>query len=135
MLQAALRQVLGPEVGQKGSNITPERLRFDFTYHEKMTPEQIKQVEDIVNQQIARDLKVTVQTMTPEQAVESGAMAFFSSKYGEQVTVYSIGDFSKEVCAGPHVQHTGDMGHFRILKEESSSAGVRRIKAVLEKGN
>lgn len=135
MLQAALRQVLGPEVGQKGSNITPERLRFDFTYHEKMTPEQIKQVEDIVNQQIARDLKVTVQTMTPEQAVESGAMAFFSSKYGEQVTVYSIGDFSKEVCAGPHVQHTGDMGHFHILKEESSSAGVRRIKAVLEKGN
>lgn len=135
MLQAALRQVLGPEVGQKGSNITPERLRFDFTYHEKMTPEQIKQVEDIVNQQIARDLKVTVQTMTPEQAVKSGAMAFFSSKYGEQVTVYSIGDFSKEVCAGPHVQHTGDMGHFHILKEESSSAGVRRIKAVLEKGN
>ncbi len=135
MLQAALRQVLGPEVGQKGSNITPERLRFDFTYHEKMTPEQIKQVEDIVNQQIARDLKVTVQTMTPEQAVESGAMAFFSSKYGEQVTVYSIGDFSKEVCAGPHVEHTGDMGHFHILKEESSSAGVRRIKAVLEKGN
>ena len=135
MLQAALRQVLGPEVGQKGSNITPERLRFDFTYHEKMTPEQIKQVEDIVNQQIGRDLKVTVETMSPEQAVESGAMAFFSSKYGEQVTVYSIGDFSKEVCAGPHVEHTGDMGHFHILKEESSSAGVRRIKAVLEKAN
>ncbi|MBQ7645615.1 MAG: alanine--tRNA ligase [Spirochaetales bacterium] len=133
MLQAALRQVLGNEVGQKGSNITPERLRFDFTYHEKMTPEQIKQVEDIVNEQIARDLKVTVETMSPEEAVKSGAIAFFSSKYGEQVTVYSIGDFSKEVCAGPHVQHTGDMGHFHILKEESSSAGVRRIKAVLEK--
>ena len=133
MLQAALRQVLGDEVGQKGSNITPERLRFDFTYHAKMTPEQIKQVEDIVNAQIQKDLKVCVQTMTPEEAVKSGAIAFFSSKYGEQVTVYSIGDFSKEVCAGPHVTHTGDMGHFHILKEESSSAGVRRIKAVLEK--
>ena len=133
MLQAALRQVLGNEVGQKGSNITPERLRFDFTYHEKMTPEQIKKVEDIVNEQIKKDLKVTVQTMSPDEAVKSGAIAFFSSKYGEQVTVYSIGDFSKEVCAGPHVEHTGDMGHFHILKEESSSAGVRRIKAVLEK--
>jgi alanyl-tRNA synthetase len=133
MLQAALRQVLGDEVGQKGSNITPERLRFDFTYHAKMTPEQIKQVEDIVNAQIQKNLKVCVQTMTPEEAVKSGAIAFFSSKYGEQVTVYSIGDFSKEVCAGPHVTHTGDMGHFHILKEESSSAGVRRIKAVLEK--
>lgn len=133
MLQAALRTVLGDEVGQKGSNITPERLRFDFTYHEKMTPEQIRKVEDIVNEEIAKDLKVTVETLTPQEAVEKGAMAFFSSKYGEQVTVYSIGDFSKEVCAGPHVTHTGDMGHFRILKEESSSAGVRRIKAVLEK--
>ena len=133
MLQAALRQVLGNEVGQKGSNITPERLRFDFTYHEKMTPEQIKQVEDIVNEQIKKDLKVTVETMSPEEAVKKGAIAFFSSKYGDQVTVYSVGDFSKEVCAGPHVTHTGDMGHFHILKEESSSAGVRRIKAVLEK--
>ena len=133
MLQAALRQVLGTEVGQKGSNITPERLRFDFTYHEKMTPEQIKQVEDIVNEQIKKDLKVTVETMSPEEAVKKGAIAFFSSKYGDQVTVYSVGDFSKEVCAGPHVTHTGDMGHFHILKEESSSAGVRRIKAVLEK--
>ena len=133
MLQAALRRVLGDHVQQKGSNITPERLRFDFTHNEKMTPEQIKQVEDIVNEEIAKDLKVTVETMTPEQAHKEGAMAFFSSKYGEQVTVYSIGDFSKEVCAGPHVEHTGDMGHFHILKEESSSAGVRRIKAVLEK--
>lgn len=133
MLQAALREVLGDHVQQKGSNITPERLRFDFTHNEKMTPEQIKRVEDIVNEEIAKDLKVTVQTMTPEEAHKQGAMAFFSSKYGEQVTVYSIGDFSKEVCAGPHVEHTGDMGHFHILKEESSSAGVRRIKAVLEK--
>ncbi len=133
MLQAALRRVLGDHVQQKGSNITPERLRFDFTHNEKMTPEQIKQVEDLVNEEIAKDLKVTVQTMTPEEAHKEGAMAFFSSKYGEQVTVYSVGDFSKEVCAGPHVEHTGDMGHFHILKEESSSAGVRRIKAVLEK--
>lgn len=133
MLQAALREVLGDHVQQKGSNITPERLRFDFTHNEKMTSEQIKRVEDIVNEEIAKDLKVTVQTMTPEEAHKQGAMAFFSSKYGEQVTVYSIGDFSKEVCAGPHVEHTGDMGHFHILKEESSSAGVRRIKAVLEK--
>ena len=133
MLQAALRQVLGDHVGQKGSNITPERLRFDFTHNEKMTPEQIKQVEDIVNAQIAKDLKVTVRTMSPEEAVKEGAIAFFTNKYGEKVTVYSIGDFSKEVCAGPHVEHTGDMGHFHILKEESSSAGVRRIKAVLEK--
>ena len=133
MLQAALRRVLGDHVGQKGSNITPERLRFDFTHTDKMTPEQLKQVEDIVNEEIAKDLQVKVETMSPEDAVKSGAIAFFSSKYGEQVTVYSIGDFSKEVCAGPHVTHTGDMGHFRILKEESSSAGVRRIKAVLEK--
>lgn len=133
MLQAALRMVLGDHVQQKGSNITPERLRFDFTHGEKMTPEQIKEVEDIVNEEIKKDLKVTVQTMSPEEALKEGAMAFFSSKYGEQVTVYSIGDFSKEVCAGPHVEHTGDMGHFHILKEESSSAGVRRIKAVLER--
>ena len=133
MLQAALRMVLGDHVQQKGSNITPERLRFDFTHGEKMTPKQIKEVEDIVNEEIKKDLKVTVQTMSPEEALKEGAMAFFSSKYGEQVTVYSIGDFSKEVCAGPHVEHTGDMGHFHILKEESSSAGVRRIKAVLER--
>ncbi|MCQ2398062.1 MAG: alanine--tRNA ligase [Sphaerochaetaceae bacterium] len=133
LLHAALRKVLGTHVGQKGSNITPERLRFDFSHNEKMTAEQIKQVEDLVNDAIKRDLKVTVETMTPQEAVEKGAVAFFSSKYGEQVTVYTVGDFSKEVCAGPHVEHTGDMGHFRVLKEESSSAGVRRIKAVLEK--
>ena len=133
LLHAALRKVLGTHVGQKGSNITPERLRFDFSHNEKMTKEQIQQVEDLVNDAIKRDLQVTVVTMTPQEAVEKGAVAFFSSKYGEQVTVYTIGDFSKEVCAGPHVKHTGDMGHFRILKEESSSSGVRRIKAVLEK--
>ncbi len=133
LLHAALRKVLGDHVGQKGSNITPERLRFDFSHSEKMTKEQIQQVEDLVNDAIKRDLPVSVETMTPQEAVEKGAVAFFSSKYGEQVTVYTIGDFSKEVCAGPHVKHTGDMGHFHILKEESSSSGVRRIKAVLEK--
>ena len=133
LLHAALRKVLGTHVGQKGSNITAERLRFDFTHPEPMTKEQVKEVEDLVNEQIKRNLPVTVETMTLEEARESGAIAFFDSKYGEKVTVYTIGDFSKEVCGGPHVTHTGDMGHFRILKEQSSSAGVRRIKAVLEK--
>ena len=133
LLHAALRKVLGTHVGQKGSNITAERLRFDFTHPEAMTKEQIKEVEDLVNEQIKRDLPVTVKTMTLDEARNEGAIAFFDSKYGELVTVYTIGDFSKEVCGGPHVTHTGDMGHFKILKEQSSSAGVRRIKAVLEK--
>ena len=133
LLHAALRKVLGTHVGQKGSNITAERLRFDFTHPEPMTKEQLKEVEDLVNEQIKRDLPVTVETMTLDEARKSGAIAFFDSKYGEKVTVYTIGDFSKEVCGGPHVTHTGDIGHFRILKEQSSSAGVRRIKAVLEK--
>ncbi|MDD4082361.1 MAG: alanine--tRNA ligase, partial [Sphaerochaetaceae bacterium] len=133
LLHKALRTVLGKHVGQKGSNITPERLRFDFTYNQKMTPEEIKQVEDLVNGAIKADLEVKCETMTLEEAKEQGAIAFFESKYGEQVKVYSIGNFSKEVCGGPHVQRTGKMGHFKILKEQSSSAGVRRIKAVLEK--
>lgn len=133
MLHQALRTVLGNHVGQKGSNITTERLRFDFTHPQPMTPEEIQRVEDIVNEQIKRDLPVTCETMSLEEAKKRGAIAFFDSKYGEQVKVYTIGDFSKEVCGGPHVTHTGDMGHFHILKEQSSSAGVRRIKAVLEK--
>lgn len=133
LLHAALRQVLGTHVGQKGSNITVDRLRFDFTHPSKMTPEQIKEVEDLVNEQIEKDLPVTCETLTLEEAKEKGAVAFFASKYGEQVKMYSIGNFSKEVCGGPHVTHTGDMGHFKILKEQSSSAGVRRIKAVLQK--
>lgn len=133
LLHAALRKTLGTHVGQKGSNITAERLRFDFTHPEPMTNEQIKAVEDLVNEQIKRDLPVTVETLTLDEARAQGAVAFFDSKYGEKVTVYTIGDFSKEVCGGPHVTHTGDMGHFRILKEQSSSAGIRRIKAVLEK--
>ena len=133
LLHQALRTVLGDHVGQKGSNITPERLRFDFTHGAPMTKEELQQVEDIVNGVIERDLPVSFETMTVEDAKAQGAIAFFDSKYGEQVKVYSVGDFSKEVCGGPHVEHTGSMGHFKIKKEQSSSAGVRRIKAVLER--
>jgi alanyl-tRNA synthetase len=124
--------VLGDHVKQKGSNITAERLRFDFQHGEKMTPEQIAKVEELVNDVIRRKLPVTLETMTIEDARAAGAMALFTGKYGEQVKVYTMGDFSKEVCGGPHVQNTGDLGKFRIAKEESSSAGVRRIRAVLE---
>jgi len=132
LLHKALQIVLGEHAKQSGSNITVERLRFDFSHPEKMTKEQLKQVEDIVNEQIARDLTVTCEEMTLEEAKDSGAMGLFENKYGEKVKVYTIGDFSKEICGGPHVTHTGELGHFRIKKEESSSAGVRRIKAVLE---
>ena len=132
LLHKALQIVLGKHAKQKGSNITTERLRFDFSHPDKMTPEQIKQVEDLVNEQIARDLTVTCEEMTLEEARKSGAMGLFENKYGEKVKVYTIGDFSKEICGGPHVSHTGELGHFKIKKEESSSAGVRRIKAILE---
>lgn len=132
MLHKALRTVLGEHVGQKGSNITVDRLRFDFTHPAAMTKEEIQKVEDMVNEQIERNLDVTVESMTLEEAKEAGAIAFFESKYGEQVKVYSIGDYSKEVCGGPHVENTSSMGHFKIKKEQSSSAGVRRIKAILE---
>ena len=133
LLHAALSKVLGGYVKQLGSNITAERLRFDFNHPQPMTKEELKEVEDLVNEQIKKDLPVTCETMSVEEAKDLGAAAQFDSKYGEKVTVYSIGDFSKEVCGGPHVTHTGDMGHFKIVKEQSSSAGVRRIKAVLEK--
>ncbi|MBK5201622.1 MAG: alanine--tRNA ligase, partial [Spirochaetaceae bacterium] len=133
LLHAALREVLGDHVGQKGSNITVDRLRFDFTHTQKVTNEELQRVEDIVNEQIQRQLEVKVETMSLEEAKEAGAIAFFDSKYGEQVTVYSIGDFSKEVCGGPHVKNTKDMGKFKIQKEQSSSAGIRRIKAILIK--
>ena len=132
LLHKALQIVLGDHATQKGSNITTERLRFDFSHPEKMTKEQLQKVEDIVNEQIKRDLPVTCEEMTLEEAKESGAMGLFESKYGEKVKVYTIGDFSKEICGGPHVSHTGELGHFKIKKEESSSAGIRRIKAVLE---
>lgn len=133
LLHKSLRTVLGDHVGQKGSNITADRLRFDFTHPSKMTSDEIKAVEDLVNKAIKADLPVKCETMSLEEARDKGAIAFFDSKYGEQVKVYSIGDFSMEVCGGPHVTHTGNMGHFKILKEQSSSAGIRRIKAVLEK--
>ncbi len=133
LLHRALRMVLGDHVHQNGSNITTERLRFDFTHPEKMTKEQIQEVEDIVNAQIQKDLPVVCEEMSLEEAKKSGAMGLFENKYGEKVKVYTIGDFSKEICGGPHVEHTGVLGTFKIKKEESSSAGVRRIKAILIK--
>jgi alanyl-tRNA synthetase len=132
LLHKALQTVLGEHARQKGSNITAERLRFDFTHTDKMTPEQIAQVEALVNGAIQADYPVTVETMAIEAARERGATALFSGKYGEQVKVYTVGDFSMEVCGGPHVERTGQLGRFKIQKEESSSAGVRRIRAVLE---
>ncbi len=131
MLQA-LRQVLGDSVMQKGSNINEERIRFDFSWSDKMTPEQIKKVEDIVNEQIQKKLPVSYQEMTLEEAKKYGALGAFEHKYGDKVKVYTIGDFSKEICGGPHVDNTSELGHFKINKEESSSSGVRRIKAILE---
>ena len=133
LLHQALRQILGEHVHQNGSNITTERLRFDFTHPEKMTKEQIKEVEDLVNEQIEKDLPVVCEEMSLEEAKKSGAIGLFESKYGDKVKVYTIGNFSKEICGGPHVTHTKELGHFKIKKEESSSAGVRRIKAILEK--
>lgn len=140
LLHAALRQVLGEHVEQRGSNITAERLRFDFSHGEKMTPEQIEKVEEIVNEQIAQDLPVKMEEMGVEEAKASGALGFFEHKYGNRVKVYSIGGpstssgsaFSREICGGPHVERTGILGKFKIQKEEASSAGVRRIKATLE---
>ncbi|HTX72112.1 MAG TPA: alanine--tRNA ligase [Rectinemataceae bacterium] len=132
LLHKALRLVLGDHVAQKGSNITAERLRFDFSHGSPMTPEELKRVEDLVNEQIRRDLPVSMAMMKLDEARASGAIALFGEKYEETVKVYTIGDFSKEVCGGPHVEHTAVLGRFRIQKEQSSSAGVRRIYAVLE---
>ncbi|MBQ7611663.1 MAG: alanine--tRNA ligase [Spirochaetaceae bacterium] len=132
LLHKALRLVLGEHVEQRGSNITAERLRFDFTHFQPMTDEQKKEVERIVNEQIAAHLPVTMETMPLEDAKKAGAMALFGEKYESIVKVYRIGDFSLEVCGGPHVTNTESLGHFRIAKEQSSSAGVRRIRAVLE---
>ena len=132
LLNAALKKVIGPEVHQLGSNITPERLRFDFPCDHKMTDEEKKQVEDLVNQWIKDDYKVVKLEMGKEEAIKSGAECTFIERYPDLVTVYKISDVSMELCGGPHVSHTGELGHFRIIKEEASSAGVRRIKAVLE---
>ena len=133
LLHKALQIVLGEHATQKGSNITAERLRFDFAHPQKVTKEQLEQVEKIVNEQINRNLPVTCEEMTLEEAKKSGAMGLFENKYGDKVKVYTIGDFSKEICGGPHVTNTKGMGTFKIKKEESSSSGVRRIKAVLIK--
>lgn len=132
LLHQALRTVLGDHVLQRGSNITQERLRFDFSHPEKMTPDQIKAVEDLVNQKIQEDLKVTREEMTVEEAKKRGALGLFEHKYGDKVNVYTMGDFSCEICGGPHVEHTGVLGKFKITKEESASAGIRRIKAILQ---
>lgn len=131
LLHKALRIVLGDHVAQKGSNITAERLRFDFSHQDKMSDEQIAEVERIVNEQIKRALPVSFQTMSLDEARKQGAIALFGEKYDEVVKVYSIGDFSKEVCGGPHVENTASLGSFKIVKEQSSSQGVRRIKAVV----
>ncbi len=131
LLHKALQIVLGEHATQKGSNITSERLRFDFAHTQKVTPEELKKVEEIVNEQIQRGLEVTCEEMTLEEAKKSGAMGLFENKYGNSVKVYTIGDFSKEICGGPHVKNTSELGTFKIKKEEASSAGVRRIKAVL----
>ena len=134
ILQAVLRRDIDPNICQKGSNLTAERMRFDFSFSRKLTPEELKQVEDDVNAIISQNLPVKMQEMTLAEAQAAGAMGLFANKYDAQkVKVYTVGDnVSKEICGGPHVENTSVMGHFRILKEEASSAGVRRIKAVLE---
>ncbi len=131
LLQAALRKVLGDEVHQKGSNITAERLRFDFTFGRKVTPEELSQVEALVNEAIAAKVPITMEEMTVSEAKAQGAMGLFESKYGEVVRVYTMGPYSKEICGGPHANNTGDLVSFKIIKEEASSAGVRRIKATI----
>ncbi len=132
LLNAALKEIINKDVHQKGSNITEERMRFDFSCDHKLTDEEKNKAEDLVNKWIKEDLKVSVETMKKEDALKSGAECMFIEKYPDIVTVYSIGNISKELCGGPHVKHTGELGHFKIIKEEASSSGVRRIKAVLE---
>jgi len=133
LMHAALKKVLNDEnANQKGSNITEERLRFDFTFPRPMTKEEISDVEKLVNEAIAADVPVVCEEMTVEEAKAQGAVGLFTNKYGEKVKVYTMGQFSKEICGGPHANRTGELGKFRIVKEQSSSAGVRRIKAVLE---
>ncbi len=133
LLHKALREVLGDHVKQMGSNITPERLRFDFSHDQKMTPEQIKEIEDKVNAKIKEGIKVDKDEMTVDEAHKSGATGLFADRYGEKVSVFTIGKYSKEICMGPHVKNTSELGKFKIVKEEAVAAGVRRIKAVLEK--
>ena len=131
LLHAALRKVLGDEVAQKGSNITAERLRFDFSFGRKMTKEEIAEVERLVNEAIDAHAPIVCEEMTVPEARAQGAIGLFANKYGEKVKVYTMGSYSKEICGGPHATNTGDLKSFKIQKEESSSAGVRRIKAVI----
>jgi alanyl-tRNA synthetase len=134
LLHQALRQVLGDHVEQRGSNITQERLRFDFTHGEKMTAEQKEEVERIVNEQIKKAVPIHHELLTVEEAKELGAIGLFEDKYsqiGDKIKVYFMGEFSKEICGGPHVENTSELGSFKIKKEEASSAGIRRIKAIL----
>lgn len=129
LLHAALRRVLGEHIQQKGSNITPDRLRFDFSHPKKMTPDELSQVESLVNEQIQKALPVSSKVLSPDEALANGALGFFGHKYGDRVSVFTIGDFSQEICTGPHVKNTSELTKFRVLKEEASSAGIRRIKA------
>lgn len=131
LLHKALQMVLGDHVKQKGSNITNERLRFDFSHNQKLTPEELQKVEKIVNGIIGQSTPVTCEEMPLEKALSVGAEGLFTNKYGDNVKVYLIGDFSKEICGGPHVENTSELGKFKIIKEEGVSSGVRRIKAVL----
>ena len=132
LMLESLRRIVSDTVEQRGSNITTERLRYDFTCDHKLSSEELTAVENMVNEQIKRDLPITCEEMTLDEAKKSGAIGIFESKYGDKVKVYTMGDFSREICGGPHAEHTGELGHFKILKEESSSSGVRRIKAVLQ---
>lgn len=132
LLNQALRDVLGQQVQQRGSNITPERLRFDFNYDKKLTDEQLKKVESRVNEKIKAALPIKHEEMTVDEARKAGAQAVFAARYGEVVSVYSMGSYSKEICAGPHVTNTSELGKFKIIKEEAIAAGVRRIKAILK---
>jgi alanyl-tRNA synthetase len=132
LLHQALRDELGTHVYQTGSNITPERIRFDFSYGEKMTPEQLRRVEEAVNKKIKEDLPVKKEIMSASEGKKAGAIGLFGEKYGEKVSVYSVGDYSKEFCGGPHVERTSKVGKFKIIKEEALGAGQRRIKATLD---
>ena len=132
LLLAGLQKMFGKQVVQKGSNITPERLRFDFNLDHKMTSEELKELEDFVNNAIERKIPVVQEIMTLDEAKKAGAHGTFDNKYGQEVKVYTIGDVSKEICGGPHAENTGDLHHFKIIKEESCASGIRRIKAILD---
>ena len=132
LLNAALKVVIGPDVHQRGSNITSERMRFDFSCDHKLTDEEKQKTEDLVNKWIQDGIDVTFEVMSKDKALKSGAECMFIEKYPDEVKVYSIGDISKELCGGPHVKNTNELGHFKIVKEEASSAGVRRIKACFD---